>query len=158
MAEGPELIDILLPAAPGFWPPAPGWWVLALLLTAVLILLGLLLRRRLRMRAELAWLRAALDALGERFPEPQQAAERTAALAVLLRRMVLRHHPDSAALSGEPWLEFLDGDDPARPFSRGDGRLLLDAPYRRSVDPAQAVTLETLVRASLPRWLERSRV
>lgn len=27
----PELRDIMVPEAGGFWPPAPGWWLLALI-------------------------------------------------------------------------------------------------------------------------------
>ncbi|HAU18090.1 MAG TPA: DUF4381 domain-containing protein, partial [Marinobacter adhaerens] len=31
-----QLRDIHLPETGGLWPPAPGWWVLAILLIAVL--------------------------------------------------------------------------------------------------------------------------
>jgi hypothetical protein len=36
-----------------------------------------------------------------------------------------------AGLAGEQWLKFLDGNDPQQPFSKGVGRSLIDAPYRR---------------------------
>ncbi|MEP6880575.1 MAG: DUF4381 domain-containing protein, partial [Dokdonella sp.] len=34
---GPELRDIHLPADPSWWPPAPGWWILAAILLGVTI-------------------------------------------------------------------------------------------------------------------------
>lgn len=51
-AEDPlsQLADIHLPADVSFWPPAPGWWVLAALLMCGLCLLGLVQFRRWQQR------------------------------------------------------------------------------------------------------------
>ena len=45
-----QLRDIHLPDTGGFWPPAPGWWLLALLSLTALALAVLWWRRHLRRR------------------------------------------------------------------------------------------------------------
>ena len=69
-----------------------------------------------------------------------------------------RLDPQAVLLQGEDWLRFLDGDDPARPFSEGAGRILLNAPYRRRVDAQDAAALRELVQRSLTRWAQVRRV
>lgn len=152
---GPQLLDIHLPPPPSWWPPAVGWWLLTGLVLALLGGLTLWLRRRARRRGTLRLFEHELDLLLAKFPGPAQAAARVAGLSVLLRRIAGHHAPHAVQLVDEAWLEYLDGDDPARPFSTGPGRLLLDAPYRPNVPAEDADHLTELVRRSLPRWLER---
>ena len=157
MPAGPVLRDIHLPEAPGWWPPAPGWWMLAALALMLSALAYLWLRRQLRRRAWRRALAAELAQIDARHP-PLDAAAHVAALSVFLRRVAALADASVAALQGEAWLRFLDGDDPARPFSEGSGRLLLDAPYRRTVDLQTAASLRALVQQTLPRWSEARRV
>ena len=51
---------------------------------------------------------------------------------VLLRRFALAYYPDQniASLTGSDWLNFLDQSGKTQDFSRGAGRILIDAPYR----------------------------
>lgn len=156
MPAGPVLRDIHLPEAPGWWPPAPGWWALAALALMLSALASLWLRRQLRRRAWRRALTAELAQIDARHPHSDAAAH-VAALSVFLRRVAALADASVAALQGEAWLRFLDGDDPARPFSEGNGRLLLDAPYRRTVDPQAAASLHALVQQTLPRWSEARR-
>ena len=157
MPAGPVLRDIHLPEAPGWWPPAPGWWALAALALMLSALASLWLRRQLRRRAWRRALAAELTQIDARH-SPLDAAAHVAALSVFLRRVAALADASVAALQGEAWLRFLDGDDPARPFSEGNGRLLLDAPSRRTVDPQTAASLRALVQQTLPRWSEARRV
>lgn len=141
--SGPQLRDIVLPAEPGFWPPAPGWWVLG----AVLLVLAFGLMRRLfaalQRRRRARQLRSELEvALGAEH-SPQQ---RLAVLSELLRRWSKLQSPDQASLVGEAWLLTLDGDLPDAPFSRGAGRLLLQGPFMAQPPIQQIEALETLVR------------
>lgn len=140
----PPLRDIHLPAEPGLWPPAPGWWVLfALLAVAVALVLRLAWRAARRRR----WRRALLADFDEALSKATSPADEVAALSSLLRRAARLRHPHALALGGEDWLRFLDGADSARPFSQGIGRLLADAPYR-PVDAALPLAeLRELVRA-----------
>lgn len=101
-----QLRDIHLPQTGGFWPPAPGWWVLALLfLTMVAALLWWASRYRRRnhwlrlARAELAYLeRTAVK-------DPQWFAQ----LNTLLKRVARERHPTEhpEADSGEQWEAYL---------------------------------------------------
>ncbi len=131
MQQNPGMIpdlplqDIHLPAAVGYWPLAPGWWLLLGLLALLMALAFLGWRfwqaRRLR-RLALAQL-SRLDQL--------PAVELATALSRLLRQAAICHFPQaSAGLSGLAWLEFLDRPFADRPFSEGVGHCLLDAPYR----------------------------
>ncbi|HEU4663754.1 MAG TPA: DUF4381 family protein [Dokdonella sp.] len=155
---GPELRDIHLPAPPGWWPPAPGWWLLALVVlvaVAFAVRAGWRYERRRRWRARVrAELRRIADA-NAREPDPQQLA---IALSNLLRRASRLLAPNAAALRGEAWLDFLDAQLPAAqahaaPFRRGAGRALLDAPYRRSDDPAATDVDAAALIALVHDWL-----
>lgn len=120
------LRDIHLPAAIGYWPFAPGWWLLLGLLVLLIVVAFFAWRfwhgRRLR-RLVLA----RLEDLAK-LPETQLAA----ALSYLLRQAAINCFPrqDCAGLNGQLWLEFLDRPFGDRPFTNGVGRCLLDAPYR----------------------------
>jgi hypothetical protein len=156
MAAPDPLVDLRgyhLPDPVSWWPPAPGWWLLALLGLALLVLLaGWLVRRHRRgaasraAQAELAAIRAALAQDGD-------AAACARGLSRLLRRFALVRFPRRAVagLSGEAWLAFLDAQGGAGRFQSGPGRLLLDAPYR----PPQDLPIAEL--ASLVEdWIRRN--
>ncbi len=131
------LRDIHLPEPVGWWPPAPGWWVLtALALTAAAVWAWLAWRRRTRVRrAALAQLRRieknyAADGDVARLARDLSTLMRRAAITADERRRV-------AGLTGREWLAWLDGNLSGRPFSEGPGRCLADAPYR--ADPEEQV-------------------
>ncbi len=149
-----QLRDIHLPGAPAFWPPAPGWWLVAAALIGLLAWAGFIALRRYRLRrrrqrvlAVLARLEAGLA--GERTPE------NLAQLSLLLRRLALMRFPRRrvAALTGNAWLRFLDESGGNGRFSQGPGQVLATGPYRRSLPPdLDAAGLASLVRA----WVEKN--
>jgi hypothetical protein len=151
-AAGPELRDIHLPPPPGWWPPAPGWWIVAAVILAAAIYISVKVyifakRRRVR-RVILSELdRCIADSRGD-------SAALAASLSLFLRRLALRSTPEAAAYSGERWVAYLDRQSGSDDFSRGVGRVLLDAPFR----PAQnydAAALTALVRRCARTVLER---
>jgi hypothetical protein len=149
---GPVLRDIHLPAEPSWWPPAPGWWLLAAVALAVMAWLAWRALRRARLQRRRRRLRAAwAEAVARHAPE--QGAALVAELSLLLRRAAKRHAPKALALQGEAWLEFLDAGDPQRPFRDGAGRLLLDGPYRPHLAAAEAQQLAELVGRRLERFV-----
>lgn len=155
MTQAPVLRDIHLPGQPSWWPPAPGWWLLAALAAIALVLIWRAWAGR-RHRARLQ--RALHDELVALRSERPGAAAQVAAMSLLLRRAAKRYAPHALTLRDQAWLEFLDGDDGARPFSQGAGRLLLDGPYRRDLDPAEAEALAALIERRLVAFVSpRSR-
>lgn len=144
------LRDIQLPGDPSWWPPAPGWWLLALLLLALTAGVGRALWRRYRLRLRLRRVLARLDALVDGYT-PSQACEFVTALSALLRRVALSHYPREqvAPLTGEAWLRFLDEHGGRGGFRQGAGRVLADGAYRRECE-VDVPALAGLARA----WIE----
>lgn len=145
------LRDIREPAAPGFWPPAVGWWVLAALLLIGLILLGWLAWRRSQRQRPI---RQALEELESwrNHAANDHDTEAASELSALLKRAALTRYPRSsvARLTGDAWLAFLDDSGDTDRFSRGAGRALGDLRY------APTLTFEPDALAALARvWLER---
>ena len=111
-----ELRDIHPPDAISWWPPAPGWWFLMVLVVFVMIVGLLRMRRYWRSPSragarELVRIKREVRATGD---DDALAA----ALSVLLRRCVLAAFPrrDVAGLTGDAWLEFLDHTGADRGF------------------------------------------
>ncbi|MEE4298993.1 MAG: DUF4381 domain-containing protein [Pseudomonadales bacterium] len=149
-----SLKDIHEPAAPGLWPPAPGWWMLAALLAGALVAL---LFEALRRRRAARPVRAALTELDAWRASARDGAPREAAdeLAALLRRVALVRYPRTrvAGLSGEDWLAFLDVTSGSKAFSAGPARILGNDRYAPRVE-LDADTLDSLARA----WLRAHRL
>jgi hypothetical protein len=148
-----QLRDIHLPAPIGWWPPAPGWWLLGLLVLAVLATAGLLLRRYLRRnryrRAALRELRILAATRAE-----YRTREAVEQIAILLRRVAIQTSGRAAVapLAGESWLEFLDRQGGTDQFTTGPGRVLGESLYRPTVE-ADLDRLLPLVE----KWIRRSR-
>ena len=152
------LRDIHLPGAIGWWPPAPGWWLVAALVLAGLAVYAVHYYRGRHKRA-------ALRALARVRVSLEQGAEPVACLqyvSTILRRFAMtsvappRANDASApvdvpGLIGERWLEYLDGRWQRTEFTAGLGRQLLAAPYTRpnSIERTAALELTGLCTA----WL-----
>lgn len=126
-----QLRDIHLPAAIGWWPPAPGWWGIVALL---LILLACVAIWRIQRYRKMAYKREALaqwQQINARFLNDRDVAQLLAELSVLLKRTsITRYGRDQAAgLAGEQWLAFLDQTGRCTEFSQGAGRALVTQRY-----------------------------
>lgn len=152
-----NLNDIIVPAAVPWWPPAPGWYVLAGILAMVLAAVCV---RWLRARRRDLYRRLALRELaGIRRDASGQALQ---ALPQLLKRTALAAWPRDrvAALSGAEWHRFLDQSAGMNRFQSGDGEILdrLAYPSRAAEAPAPGESTRLLEAAE--RWLrnhDRSR-
>jgi Domain of unknown function (DUF4381) len=146
------LRDIHLPTAVAWWPPAPGWWLVAALLGALAIWGALRWYRQRAKRAALKAIAAAARALGHG-ESPIHCVQQ---LSATLRRYAItaqRERDAVAGLAGEPWLAYLDSRWRRRAFSAGPGRQLAVAPYAASVSAEQARELSKLCIA----WLKAQR-
>lgn len=145
------LKDIHLPSPINFWPPAPGWWCLAILLPLLAVLLRSVYKRIRRRTAA----KTAAKLLSKiRRNNPVDVKQTLAALSALLRRVAISTAPrqDVASLRGKAWLAYLDQSLPDAPFSQGPGRCLADGHYRQT-PPAEA-ELEALFELC-ERWLRQ---
>lgn len=144
------LRDIHLPPPPELWPPAPGWWLLAVVAVVALgLTLGFAFAAWRRGRPRRATVRA-IGALRDRHAAGESSGVLVGELATLVRRAAMIRHQRSrvAGLTGREWLEFLDDDE--HHFTRGDGACLASAPYARS----EPVNFDALL-AICERWVRR---
>lgn len=148
-----QLRDVHAPALPGIWPPAPGWWLLAVLLVLVTGFAGWRLYRYYRLRRYRRQLLELLDILQHSELRVEQPALFAAEISMLLRRVALTRFPPQqvAALSGRDWLQFLDASGGRGGFCNGAGSVLADGPYRTDIE-LDAPELLALARA----WIRRN--
>jgi cbb3-type cytochrome oxidase subunit 3 len=103
-----DLQDIVVPAAPGWWPPAAGLWVLLIIFVLTIIAIGYRVyqnRRRNRYR------QAGLLLLADAATEYE--------VSVVLKRVALAAYPREqvASLYGAEWVSFLQQSCPQSTFS-----------------------------------------
>ena len=105
-----QLRDVHPPPPASLWPPAPGWWLLWAL--GLALIAWATARAYARRQRALPW-RAALHELDRIEASTPRADDRIQAIALLLRRLALRHHGDAAAIPAEdlPALVFGVTDD-----------------------------------------------
>jgi hypothetical protein len=149
-----QLRDIHLPGPPDFWPPAPGWWVLAALVSGLAAWAGVLLWRQFKIHRQRREILALLEQM-ENATESTATPEFLARLSRLIRRLALMRFPrqEIASLTGHDWLRFLDSSGGNGQFSRGPGRVLAQGPYMRTLpEPVDGRALTRLVR----HWIQRN--
>ena len=92
-----------------WWPPAPGWWLLGVLVLVLLAWLGrgLLARYRVRQRRKqmLGW----VDHLNESIDPQRDPQAYLSTLNRIFKLVALRAFPEQhcAALAGQDWTDFL---------------------------------------------------
>lgn len=120
------LRDIHLPALPGLWPLAWGWWLLVSLIAVLGFGLWWLLRRYRQQRR----FRLAAQSLSEIFSAPDiNPQQKQVALSQWLRQVAILSagREQVASLTGRVWQEYLDRGLADQPFTHGIGRLLCHA-------------------------------
>lgn len=109
-----QLADIHLPEPVSFWPPAPGWWVLAVIvLIAAVVFVRWWNQRHARQQVYLHAV-AELDRCMTRYAEQdgdsdQRKLDYVNGVNSVLRRVALVHFPSAnvASLGGAEWVEFI---------------------------------------------------
>jgi len=146
------LRDIHVPFT-DWWPPAPGWWIVAAL--ALITLFGLwrfiqkaFVRRRRQRTVLAAWAEVREGLLETTDPGSLAKASE------FMRRVALASYPREkvASLSGDAWLAFLDETGGGEGFRSGPGRVIGSAAYRPDV--GVDVDADALVEL-IKRWLTR---
>jgi len=146
------LRDIHVPFA-DWWPPAPGWWIVALLALIALFGLWRFAQRAFIQRRRRRTILAAWAEVREGLLETADASS-LARASEFMRRVALASYPREkvAGLSGDAWLSFLDETGGGEGFRNGPGHVIGSAAYRpdAGVD-VDADALVDLIR----RWLTR---
>jgi hypothetical protein len=147
--EDIPLRDLHLPEPIGWWPLAPGWWLLLALVAAI--------AGRYAWLAFKTWQRgrprrialAELDKLSSAHAADGDLVQLAKGLSALLRRAMLAYAPrsDVARLTGPDWLRWLDRGLAEPVFSAGAGQSLGWLPYRAPRADGDAVDVTALVAA-----------
>jgi hypothetical protein len=134
------------PEAP-FWPPAPGWWILAVGLLAVLVWAGRALRRQALARRRRRDLLERLGSLRQEHDPDQEPQAWLAGVNRLLKVTAMRAFPDQApaVLRGTEWTAFLGAESDPEAFAA-----LAAGPY----EPHPRFDAAALERAA-EGWLRR---
>ena len=129
-AQQLALRDIHLPETLGWWPPALGWWLLAILIPLFFLII-IWIYRRITRKTAIKMAKKRLIALKKDvdLDDRQKLIE----LSALIRRVVISisSRNETASLTGQYWLEYLDSTVNGSPFTSGAGRFLADNHYQK---------------------------
>jgi len=145
------LRDIHLPEPVSWWPPAIGWWLLAIMIVlTIFAIAGWLRWRRAQRNAPVTIARRELARLSVAWTEHRDAQHLVAQLSTWLRRtgMSVSSRRKAASLTGAEWLRFLDEMAGEPVFGTAATRWIAEAPYRKLADPDGEEML-----ALCERWL-----
>ena len=150
-----QLRDIHVPLSPEWWPPAPGWWLLALVGLGLASLVVSHAWRRYRAGAPIRQAERDLERHFSHFDEKHNAKRELAnGVNAVLKRVALVRYPRSevAELSGSSWTEFLDESAGTDQFSSGMGRVLGDERFAPAFNFDAAA-----LRLAAQYWVEKQR-
>ena len=147
-----NLRDIHLPAPISSWVPAPGWWMLALLLAATFLLVFYVRRHRQRSAQRIAL--RELDSLVATASGLQSLAT---GFSELLRRSAIHRFGANqvASLHGREWEQFLQAhsDNLKVPVFA----LLAEAPYAPPpTSPSESTPTQEQLITETRRWIRRN--
>lgn len=151
-----QLRDIHLPNAISLWPPAPGWWIVALIAIIIIALISIVIRQR---AAANYYRKLALIEL--KTLDKSDHSSYLQQLNQLLKQTAIASgcNHDVGSISGNKWLIFLDQSFSKRYnkrnnyngdcFSNGVGEVLGLGPYAKH-SKYQLDELENLAQ----RWIK----
>lgn len=110
-----QLADIHLPEPVSYWPPAIGWWILALLALAVLLMLARKFAGHRRQQKTYQHAQAELErcyhsySLTEASEEDNNKLRYVNRFNTVIRRVALARYPQTnvAGLDGASWVDFI---------------------------------------------------
>lgn len=147
-----NLNDIVVPDPVAWWPPAPGWYLLAVIVLAVVAWLAVRQWRRWQHNAYRRQALAALSSIRE-----EGSAERLREVPELLKRTALSVWPREsvAALSGVAWHRFLDESANITLFCGDAGKTLDQLSYAGRDNIPLASTDKAPVLDAAECWLKQ---
>ena len=135
-----QLRDIHAAAPVSWWPPAPGWWVLALLVLVLLVWAGRRMLARFRVYRRRKQMLGWVDHLNANIDPDRNPQEYLSTLNRIFKLVALRAFPDRqcALLNGQEWVDFL-AEKMTKSGSIGSLGILASGPYEPApgFDPQQ---------------------
>jgi len=112
------LRDIRLPAEPGFWPLAPGWWLLLGLALVLILWLGFKWYQYAKKKRRWQQIDHQLATIELAYKQNKNKQKLLADISVFLRRFVkFQLNQDRAtSLAGQDWIDHLNQLQNDRPF------------------------------------------
>ncbi|MCP3674309.1 MAG: DUF4381 domain-containing protein [Gammaproteobacteria bacterium] len=131
-----NLRDIHLPEPVSAWPPAPGWWILAILVLVLIVWIVLKIRENYNQKQLLRVSLSSAIQLEQDYQNHKDPQLLVREYSSLLRRIALARFPrhEVASLTGSNWLTFLDDSAKENLFDCEAGKLLLFSPYQKPVE------------------------
>jgi len=146
------LNDIVQPQAVGWWPPAPGWYVLMVLLGVASLVLAW---RAWQKRKQNQYRRLALQELAA--IRDKGDGEALGRIPVLLKRTALSAWPRSivASMTGPDWHQFLDRTGGTNEFGTGAGQVLDRLSYGSGAGVTLSAAEGEIVLQAAEQWIRR---
>lgn len=143
------LRDLHLPEAIGWWPLAPGWWIVIAIVVVALGYAAWRMYKRWRFHAPRRYALRQLARFEAEYLEHRNPVTLGKQLSELLRRGMLAYAPreEVAGLTGDEWLAWLDEGMPLPYFHTEGGKSLLNLPYRDPQGDFSDVDIGALVAA-----------
>jgi len=150
-----QLRDIRIPDTASWWPPAPGWWIVAALVLIGLFLIFRFLRRRALEKQYRKEAHQLLDDLYANWRDDRDDRAFASGAHQLLRRTVIHHlgRNGVARLTGRAFIDRANTLSSAT-LSAQTNSLLTDLSYRPVSDTEADSDIEQ-VRHEIAAWLER---
>jgi hypothetical protein len=128
-----QLRDIHAAPAVPWWPPAPGWWIVAVLMLALLFWMGRRVFARFKNHQRRKQMLAWIDHLNANIDPQKEPQAYLSTINRIFKLVALRAFPaqQCASLAGQDWADFLAANM-QRPKSSESLDVLASGPY----DPA----------------------
>lgn len=130
-----QLRDIHLPDAPGYWPLAPGWWIVLVILILISYLLIRWYRAYHKKNSTVRLIQDQLHSIRKEYESHKNKHQFAVDASMLLKRFV-RHilkDSDAVSLTGKNWMSYLNSRSGKDLFS-GFDKELNQAPYEATVE------------------------
>lgn len=148
-----NLRDIHVPSAVSFWPLAPGWYGLLVLLLLCLIILYRVIKKYNHNKRPKQQALQLLTAYEQAYQKEGNSALAAASVSELLKRVALQYcqRREVASLQGDAWIQFLIESSKGLDFNQVRNELI-EIPYKPQSD-GDLPTLFALSR----EWIKQRR-
>ena len=148
------LKGLQLPEAVSWWPLAPGWWLLLIILIVAIPLLMLTAVRLWRRNSDKRQAKQLLNSAYSQWLADQNQQQLILQVNTVLKRFCRQRFPEAVSLSEQRWTEFLNKSAGIPLFTEQQTTALQSGAYR--AQPVASLNEQDLVK-NCQRWLNKAR-